>query len=61
FKLFETACSLAVRKGHRLDEGMALELFDLCQDMAFKKCGLPVSSLDRPENQWLMSLIKEAL
>jgi len=61
FKLFETACSLAVRKGHRLGEDMSLELFGLCQDMAFKAAGLPVSSLDRPENPVLLSLIREAL
>ena len=61
FKLFETACSLAVRKGHRLDEDAALELFGLCQDMAFKTCGLPVSASDRPENPELLSLIREAL
>jgi len=61
FKLFETTCSLAVRKGHRLNEGVTLELFDLCQDMAFKTCGLPVYPSDRPENPELTSLIKEAL
>ncbi|MBU0652465.1 MAG: hypothetical protein KKG96_06245 [Proteobacteria bacterium] len=61
FKLFETTCSLAVRKGHRLDECVALELFDLCQEMAFKTCGLPVSPSDRPLKSELMSLIKEAL
>ncbi|WP_291466528.1 hypothetical protein [Desulfobacula sp.] len=61
FKLFETACSLAVRKEHRLDEDVALELFDLCQEMAFKTCGLPVSSSDQPEKPELISLIEEAL
>jgi len=61
FKLFETACSLAARKGHRLDEEMALELFGLCQDMAFKTSGLPVSSSDQSENPKLLSLIKEAI
>ena len=61
FKLFETACSLAVKKGHRLDEDTALELFDLCQERAFKTCGLPVSPLDRPEKPELNSLVEEAL
>ena len=61
FKLYETACSRAAGKRMRLDEGMALELFELCQDVAFKNCGLQVSSLKQPENLTLLSLVKEAL
>jgi hypothetical protein len=60
-KLYEIACSLAAGKRMRLDGGMALELFELCQNVAFKKCGLPVSSLKQPENLTLLSLVKEAL
>ena len=61
FKLFETACSLAARKGNRLGEDMVLELFDLCQERAFMTCGLPVSPSDRLEKPELNSLVEEAL
>ena len=61
FKLFEHSCSRAVGKAIRLDERVLIELFELCQHMAFKKCELPVSSLDHPENPELMSLVREGI
>ncbi len=61
FSLFENTCSRAVEKGMLLDEHLGLELFKLCQDMAFKNCGLPVSSLNLSQNPELVSLVKEGL
>jgi hypothetical protein len=61
FKLYEAACFRAAGKRMHLDGDMALELFELCQNAAFQKCGLPVSSLQKPENLPLLSLVKETL
>ncbi len=61
FKLFETACSLAARKGHRLNEDTMLDLFGICQERAFMTCGLPVLPSDQPEKPGLNSLVEEAL
>ena len=61
FKLFKTVCSLAARKGHELDEDTMLALFGICQERAFRTCGLPVSPSDRSENPEFNSLVEEAL
>ncbi|SDU52307.1 hypothetical protein [Desulfobacula phenolica] len=61
FSLFENTCSRAAEKGMLLDEDTVFELFKLCQDMAFKNCGLPVSSLNLPQNPELVSLVEEGL
>lgn len=60
FNLYEKSCSRAARKGIRLDESTMFELFELCQYMAFKTCGLKVSSIEPSGNQELLTLIQEA-
>lgn len=56
-RLFEAACSRAYGKGIALDEETALEIFEICQDLAFRKAGLPVSIPDRTFNNELVSLV----
>ena len=60
FDLYEKSCSRAARKGIHLDESMMFELFELCQYMAFKTCGLKVSSIEPSGNQDLLTLVQEA-
>ncbi|MBT3806015.1 MAG: hypothetical protein HOG03_15640 [Desulfobacula sp.] len=57
FNLYEKSCSRAARKGIRLDESM---MFELCQYVAFKTCGLKVSSIEPSGNQELLTLVQEA-
>lgn len=58
--LYEESCTRAARKGIRLDESMMFELFELCQDVAFKTCGLKVSSIGLSGKQELLTLVQEA-
>lgn len=61
FSFFEKACLCASQKGIRLDENRALTLFEICQDLAFQKNGLPVSSSSTPFDPELVSLAKEGV
>ena len=59
FRLFETACSQAGKKGLRLDDNKALTLFEICQDLAFTKLGLSSSSTAFDPD--LLSMAKEGM
>ena len=61
FNLFETTCSQAHKKGFRLDEPLGLELFGICQEMAFKSSGLSISASPVPRDPELLSLVQEVL
>jgi hypothetical protein len=61
FNLFETTCSQAHRKGVRLDEALGLELFEICQNTAFKASGLSIFDSPVPPNPELLSLVQEVL
>jgi|JFJP01.1.fsa_nt_gi hypothetical protein len=61
FSLFESACSLAYKKGLLMDENKTMALFEICQDLAFQKNGLsatPSSTVFDPE---LVALAKEGV
>ena len=59
FSLFETACSRAYKKSLCLDENRVLALFEICQDLAFKKSGLSVSPSSTVFDPELVALAKE--
>ncbi len=61
FSLFENACSRAYKKGLRLDDSKALCLFEICQDMAFKKNGLSTSQPSAVFDPELALLAKEGV
>ncbi|WP_300455815.1 hypothetical protein [Desulfobacula sp.] len=61
FNLFETTCAKAHGKGVRLDEALGLELFEICQDMAFKASGLSDVASPVHRNPELLSLVQEVL
>ncbi len=61
FRLFEAACSRAGKKGLRLDDNKALTLFEICQDLAFAKLGLPVVLSSTVFDPDLVSLAKEGM
>ncbi|MBT6337797.1 MAG: hypothetical protein HOJ48_00725 [Desulfobacula sp.] len=56
----EKSCYRAAKKGIHLDERLMFELFELCQYMAFKSCGLKVSSIEPSGNRELLTLVQEA-
>jgi len=61
FRLFEAACSRAAGLGVRLDENRVFDLFEICQDRAFRHWGLEVAGLAQPEDPDLLSLVREVL
>ena len=61
FALFENAGRRAARQGMRAEEDLLITLFAMCQDTAFKKCGLPILSTDQEYPSHLLDLVKDGL
>lgn len=61
FRLFEAACSRACKKVRRQDDNKALTLFEICQDLAFTKRGLPVPPSSKAFDPDLVLLAKEGM
>ncbi len=59
FRLFEAACSRACHKGQAMNDQKTMALFEICQALAFKNSGLPVSLPSGDVDPDLAALAKE--
>ncbi len=58
--LYERTFSHAIKKGIYMDEAAAIELFTICQKIAFKTIGISFET-GHPENKEMTALIQEIL